>query len=259
MKEFLEEQAARINRPEFIGEDPVQFPRRFEDLRDIEIVSFLASMIAWGKRTMICNNAEKMLTLMGHDPYHYVMDEGYLDLDPSMNLHRTFFARDFCHFLTGLREIYRRYGSVDGFSAAVKAAEDPAPAWKLVEEMQKIITDANGGVASKRGLPNNLKTTALKRVNMALRWLVRDDGIVDMGVWKSIPKSKLYIPLDVHVGNTARDLGLLTRRQDDRKAVDELTAKLLEYRPEDPCYYDYALFGIGIEGKNAQCTMHNKI
>lgn len=249
MKDFLDEQAARINRPEFIGEDPVQFPRRFEDLRDIEIVAFLASMIAWGKRTMICRNAEKILMLMGHDPYNYVMDEGYLDLNPDMNIHRTFFARDLRHFLTGLREIYRRYGSIDAFSTSINAADSDAPAWKLVEEMQKIITDANGGVPAKRGLPNNLKTTALKRVNMALRWLVRDDGIVDMGVWKSIPKSKLFIPLDVHVGNTARDLGLLTRKQDDRKAVEELTSKLCEYRPEDPCYYDYALFGIGIEGK----------
>lgn len=256
MKEFLDEQAASINRPEFIGQDPVQFPRRFEDLRDIEIVAFLASMIAWGKRTMICRNAEKILGLMGHDPYNYVMDEGYLDLNPDMNIHRTFFARDLRHFLTGLREIYRRYGSIDAFSTSINAADSDAPAWKLVEEMQKIITDANGGVPSKRGLPNNLKTTALKRVNMALRWLVRDDGIVDMGVWKSIPKSKLYIPLDVHVGNTARNLGLLTRKQDDRKAVEDLTFRLREYRPEDPCYYDYALFGIGIEG-NAQCTMRN--
>ena len=252
MKRFLDEEAALINRPEFIGDDPVQFPRRFEKLQDIEIVSLLASMIAWGKRTMICRDAECLLALMGHDPYNYVMDEGYLDLDPNQNIHRTFFARDLQHFLTGMREIYRRYPSLDAFSDAVKAADDAAPAWKLVEEMQKIITDANGGVPSKRGLPNNLKQTALKRVNMALRWLVRDDGIVDMGVWKSIPKSKLYIPLDVHVGNTARELGLLTRRQDDRKAVEELTQVLRKYRPDDPAYYDYALFGIGVNGKSLE-------
>lgn len=248
MKEFLDEQAALINRPEFIADDPVQFPRRFESLQDIEIVSLLASLIAWGKRTMICRDAERLLALMGHDPYNYVMDEGYLDLDPSQNIHRTFFARDLIHLLTGLREIYKKYGSLDAFSTAIKAGEDPAPAWRLVEEMQKIITDANGGVVSKRGLPNNLKQTALKRVNMALRWLVRDDGIVDMGVWKSISKSKLYIPLDVHVGNTARDLGLLTRKADDRKAVEELTERLREYRPDDPAYYDFALFGIGVTG-----------
>lgn len=248
MKRFLDEQASLINRPEFIPEDPVQFPRRFDKLQDIEVVSLLASLIAWGKRTMICRDAERLLSLMGHDPYNYVMDEGYRDLDPTLNIHRTFFARDLQHLLTGMREIYLRYPSLDAFSAAIKVAEDPAPAWKLVEEMQKIITEANGGVVSKRGLPNNLKQTALKRVNMALRWLVRDDGIVDMGVWSSIPKSKLYIPLDVHVGNTARDLGLLTRKQDDRKAVEELTSVLRTMRPDDPAYYDYALFGIGVTG-----------
>lgn len=249
MKAFLDEQAALINRPEFIADDPVQFPRRFDRLQDIEIVSILVSLIAWGKRTMICRDAERLLALMDHDPYNYVMDEGYLDLDPALNIHRTFFARDLQHLLAGLRAIYSSYPSLDAFSDAVKAADDPAPAWRLVGEMQKIITDANGGVPSKRGLPNNLKQTALKRINMALRWLVRDDGIVDMGVWKSIPKSKLYIPLDVHVGNTARDLGILTRRQDDRKAVEELTGVLRQYRPDDPVYYDYALFGIGVNGK----------
>lgn len=248
MKEFLDEQAAMICRPEFIAEDPVQFPRRFESLQDIEIVSLLAAHIAWGKRSMICRDVERLLVLMDHDPYRYVMEEGYLDLDPDMNIHRTFFARDLRHMLAGLREIYRRFGSIDSFSVAVDAASDTAPAWKLVGEMQKVIADANPGVVSKRGFPANLKTTALKRVNMALRWLVRDDGIVDMGVWKSIPKSKLYIPLDVHVGNTARDLGLLSRKQDDRKAVEELTVRLREFRPDDPAYYDYALFGIGVTG-----------
>ncbi len=248
MKDFLDEQAALINRPEFIADDPVQFPRRFGRLEDIEIVSFLASMIAWGKRTMICRDAERLLALMDHDPWRYVMYEGYLDLDPALNIHRTFFARDLIHFLKGLRQIYLTHGSLDAFAAHIDAASDPAPAWKLVEEMQKVITAANDGEPSRRGLPNNLKQTALKRVNMALRWLVRDDGIVDMGVWRSIPKSKLYIPLDVHVGNTARDLGLLTRRADDRKAVEELTERLRQFRPDDPAYYDYALFGIGVTG-----------
>lgn len=85
---------------------------------------------------------------------------------------------------------------------------------------------------------------------MALRWLVRDDGIVDMGVWKSIPKSRLYIPLDVHVGNTARNLGILERKSNDRRAVELLTGEMRQLRPDDPAFYDFALFGIGMEGKN---------
>lgn len=245
--ELLDYEAKRINNPDFIDKDPVQFPRRFERLQDIEIAGLLSAIIAWGNRKMICRDAERMLTLMDNEPYAYVMDEGYEDLNPDMNLHRTFFARHFQYFLRGMRCIYQEYGSLDAFSAAVRAGESMAPAWKLVEEMQKIMSDVNAGETCSQCLPVNLNQTALKRINMALRWFVRDDGIVDMGVWKSIPKSKLYIPLDLHVGNVSRELGLLTRKANDRKSVEELTSVLRDLRPEDPCIYDYALFGIGIE------------
>lgn len=244
--ELLDAEATRINRPEFIGNDPVQFPRRFSDLRDIEITALLSAIIAWGKRSMICRDAERMLSLMYGQPYAYVMNRGYEDLPPEMNLHRTFFASHFQYFLRGMHKIYKDYGSLDAFSAAHHTADDPAPAWKLVEEMERVMRGENGGTDCPQCLPVNLKATALKRINMALRWLVRDDGIVDMGVWKSIPKSRLYIPLDVHVGNTARNLGILERKSNDRKAVEQLTATLRTLRPEDPVFYDYALFGIGV-------------
>lgn len=244
--DLLDREAHRINRPEFISNDPVQFPRRFSRLQDIEIVAFLAAIIAWGKRTMICRDAERMLALMDHEPYKYVMDEGYEDLDPKINIHRTFFGEHFSYFLRGMREIYSRFGNLDAFGAAMKVGESESPAWKLVGEMQKIMCDVNNGATCSQCLPVNLDATALKRVNMALRWLVRDDGIVDMGVWNSIPKEKLYIPLDVHVGNTARSLGLLERKSNDRKSVEILTATLRTLRPDDPVFYDYALFGIGV-------------
>lgn len=247
IRELLDSEAARINNPAFIADDPVQFPRQFTDLRDIEITSLLSAIIAWGNRKMICRDAERMLTLMDHEPYRYVMDEGYEDLNPDMNLHRTFFGRHFQYFLRGLNRIYKDYGSLDNFSAAIKAGETEAPAWHLVEKMQEIMSDVNNGATCSQCLPVNLSQTALKRINMALRWLVRDDGIVDMGVWKSIPKSKLFIPLDVHVGNISRELGLLSRKANDRKSVEKLTSLLRTLRPEDPCIYDFALFGIGVE------------
>lgn len=245
IRDLLDSEAKRINRPEFIDKDPVQFPRRFERLQDIEISAFLAAMIAWGNRKMICRDIEKMLGLMDNQPYEYMMDKGYLDLDPDMNIHRTFFARHLQHFLAGLRKIYKEYGSLEAYSKALQIGESEAPAWTLVENLNKVLKEENGKESS-RCFPLNLKTTALKRVNMALRWLVRDDGIVDLGVWKSIPKDKLLIPLDVHVGNVSRELGLLERKSNDRKAVEELTTVLRSLRPEDPVYYDYALFGIGI-------------
>lgn len=246
--ELLNREAARINSVKFIESDPVQFPRRFSRLEDIEVVAIISAIIAWGRRPMICRNAERILSLMDYDPYNYVMDEGYEDLPADMNLHRTFFARNLQYLLRGLRRIFKKYGSIDAFASACRVGESEAPAWLLVENLQKVMSEENGGMRDARCFPVNLRTTALKRINMALRWLVRDDGIVDLGVWKSISKSKLFIPMDVHVRNTAADLGLLTRKQADRKNVELLTALLRTLRPDDPAYYDYALFGIGIEG-----------
>lgn len=245
IRELLDSEAARINHPSFIEKDPVQFPRRFESLQDIEIVSFLAATLAWGNRKMICRDIEKMLSLMDNEPYKYMMDRGFEDLDPKVNIHRTFFASHLQHFLKGLRKIYQDYGSLDAFAYANKVGEEEAPSWKLVELINKVLLEENGESCS-RCLPLNLNQSALKRVNMALRWLVRDDGIVDLGLWKSIPKNKLYIPLDVHVGNVSRELGLLTRKANDRKSVEELTKVLRQIKPEDPAIYDFALFGIGV-------------
>ncbi|MDE6576996.1 MAG: TIGR02757 family protein [Muribaculaceae bacterium] len=252
IRDLLNEEAERINNVSFIDKDPVQFPRRFSRLQDIEIAAFLSAIIAWGNRKMICRDAERMLNLMDNEPYRYVMEEGYEDLNPDMNLHRTFFGRHFQYFLRGLHKIYSDYGSVDAFSASVKAGDSETPSWKLVAEMQKIMSEVNGGATCSQCLPVNLEQTALKRINMALRWLVRDDGIVDMGVWKSIPKSKLYIPLDVHVGNISRELGLLTRKANDKKSTEQLTELLRTIRPEDPVVYDFALFGIGVESRDVK-------
>lgn len=251
IRDLLDMEAKRINDVSFIDKDPVQFPRRFSKLQDIEITAFLSAIIAWGNRKMICRDAERMLTLMDNEPYKYVMEEGYEDLNPDMNLHRTFFGRHFQYFLRGMRRIYKDYGSLDAFSSAVRAGDSGAPSWKLVEEMQKVMSEENGGATCSQCLPVNLDQTALKRVNMALRWLVRDDGIVDMGVWKSIDKSKLFIPLDVHVGNISRELGLLRRKANDRKSTEQLTELLRTLRPDDPTVYDFALFGIGVEARNS--------
>lgn len=245
IKELLDSEAFRINNPSFIDKDPVQFPRRYESLKDIEIVSFLAAMLAWGNRKMICRDIEKLMALMDSQPYSYMMDRGYEDLDPKLNIHRTFFASHLRHFLKGLRKVYKDYGSIDNFASAHNVGENDAPAWKLVELLNRVLLEENGENCN-RCFPLNLNQSALKRVNMALRWLVRDDGIVDMGVWKSIPKNKLYIPLDVHVGNVSRELGLLSRKANDRKSVEELTKVLRTLRPEDPAIYDFALFGIGV-------------
>ncbi len=246
LKDLLDSEAARINSPAFIADDPVQFPRRFDDPRDIEIAALLSATIAWGNRKMICRNCDKMLSLMDHQPFNYMMDEGYEEL-PDGNIHRTFFVDNLRHYMRGLRRIYAAHGSLQQFARHENIAADHAPAWKLVEGINREIAAANDGVTDSRCLPQNLATTALKRVNMALRWLVRNDGIVDIGIWDVITPGQLYIPLDVHVNDTARELGLLTRRSADRRAVDEIMTSLRCFNPDDPVIYDYALFGIGMK------------
>lgn len=248
LRELLDREAARFNTPDFIAADPVQFPRRFDSLADIEIASLLASTVAWGNRKMICANINKMLALMEWAPAAYLLDKGYEEL-PDMNIHRTFFARDLRAFLRGLYPIYSRHGSLHEFARAKGVGQAEHPAWALAAAINASLEEANRGhddVNLSRCLPQNLKTTALKRLNMALRWLVRDDGIVDLGVWDVIKPSQLYIPLDVHVGDTSRELGLLSRNANDRKSVEELTATLRRFNPADPVIYDYALFSLGL-------------
>ena len=246
LRELLDSEARRINSEAFIADDPVQFPRRFSSLPDIEITALLCATLAWGNRRMICRDCEKLLTLMDNQPYAYVIDEGYLDLDPDINIHRTFFGRNLRHYLRGLRAIYTRHGSLNDFARAIDAGEAEAPAWRLAEGLNAELSAANSGCTDSRCLPVNTSTTALKRLNMALRWLVRRDGIVDLGVWDSITPAQLRIPLDVHVGDVSRELGLLCRRSNDRKAVEELSGRLREFNPDDPTLYDFALFGIGM-------------
>lgn len=245
LREMLDAEAARINSPSFIADDPVQFPRRYERQQDIEIAALLAATIAWGNRKMICRNCDRMLGIFEGRPYDYVMEQAYEEL-PAGNIHRTFFTGNLKHYLRGLHSIYSRYATLEDFAKAVGAPSAEMPAWQLVAAMNVDFTEANGGCNDSRCLPGNLHTTALKRINMALRWLVRDDGIVDLGIWKSLKPSQLYIPLDVHVGNTSRELGLLTRRSNDRAAVVQLTDALRRFRPDDPVIYDFALFGIGM-------------
>lgn len=246
---LLEQEVRRYNTPAFIDDDPVQFPRLYSDKRDIEIASLLVSTIAWGKREMILRDASRMLLSMDHQPYNFVIDQAYEQLDDDTNVHRTFFNRNLKYYLRGLREIYSRYGSLEDFARAEGVATSDAPAWTLAEAINRELAAANGGASDSRCLPCNIDSTALKRLNMALRWLVRRDGIVDLGVWDIITPDKLYIPLDVHVGNVSRALGLLDRRSNDRRAVEQLTACLREMCPDDPVKYDFALFGAGVYAK----------
>lgn len=246
LKRLLDKMVLQYNCKDFIVSDPVQFPHLFDEKKDIEIVALLASIIAWGNRTMILRSGKKMFfDIMGGKPYDFIMREEYNTLDASANIHRTFFVRDFCYICKGLRQIYLSNDSIEHLFKGVDT-------WQGIEHLRREIAEANGGVSS-RHISNPVSVggkpaSACKRLHMMLRWLCRDDGIVDLGVWKNVSPSSLMIPLDVHVARIGRELGLIERKQNDRKTVEELTKKLREFSPDDPVKYDFALFGVGVNG-----------
>ena len=191
-----------------------------------------------------------MFALMGASPYGFVMKGNYRKLqshdsgnrqDGRRCIHRTFFESDLLYFCKGFRACYAKYGSLEALFAAA------ADVWEGISLFRETMAAGNGGRYTKH-IANPAADSACKRINLALRWLVRREGPVDMGLWKSLSPASLYIPLDLHVGRAARHLGLLEsgRKANDRKAVISITEKLKELCPEDPIKYDLALFGLDI-------------
>lgn len=249
IKDLLFKEAQRINQPDFALSDPVQFPKAFTTKQDIEIAAILAATLAWGNRKMIIRDVARLLDFAEGEPLRWLMHRDFECIDDDANIHRTIFGRDIKWLLRGLRKIYGDYGSLDDLMAHIDAEIQDATPWDFAEAINGICTDVSGDNCQKC-LPSQFATTALKRVNMALRWLVRNDGIVDIGVWQSLTPDRLYIPLDVHVGNTARSLGLLQRKANDRRSCRILTEALRKFNPTDPTLFDFALFGIGVEKHN---------
>lgn len=243
LKDYLDELVAKNNTEAFIKDDPVQFPHRYSDVRDIEIVSFLVATIAWGNRKMILNSANNMLAIMGKSPYDYVMSGGWEKLDDSKCVHRTFFGRDLKYYCKGLSKAYQM--PVNSLENVFYNEEHDV--WRGIQNFRDLIAEANGCTSKHISNPSCCepkKGSACKRLHMALRWLVRNDGMVDLGIWKRLNPRDLMIPLDVHVARVSRDLGLIERKSNDRQTVEMLTAKLREFDPADPVKYDFALFGV---------------
>ncbi len=247
LKEFLDEKVIEYNNPGFIGLDPVQIPHMFNCKEDIEISGFLASTISWGNRKMIINNAKRMMELMGHSPYDFIMNHKENDLLIIDDfVHRTFNSTDLLVFIEALKYIYKYRGGLESVFRDHKTADSLQPA---IHQLRTIFFSLPHPVRTEKHLPDPLKGSAAKRINMFLRWMVRnDDKGVDFGIWKDISPAILSCPLDIHSGNTARQLGLLSRKQNDARAVNELDMALRKFDPEDPVKYDFALFGLGVSG-----------
>jgi uncharacterized protein (TIGR02757 family) len=245
LKSFLDEKVIQYNTLEFIESDPVQIPHLFSQKEDIEIAGFLSATIAWGNRKMIIKNSHKMMDLMGSAPYDFVMSHTENDLERLETfVHRTFNGQDFASFIRSLKNIYQNH---NGLESVYAKNQELATMQKSISEFKKTFFEIPHQYRTQKHISDPLNNSAAKRINMFLRWMVRQDNKgVDLGIWKSISPASLSCPLDVHSGNVARKLGLLTRKQNDGKALAELDLKLREFDANDPVKYDFALFGLGI-------------
>jgi uncharacterized protein (TIGR02757 family) len=245
LRDFLDQRVDIYNRPSFIGLDPISIPHRFTAREDIEIAGVLAATVAWGNRVAIIRSADRMMALMGNSPYDFVINHRDSDLKGIDGcIHRTFNAEDFIYFIEALKYIYLEKGGMEAVFTGHQSGDSLQGA---IHEFGKIFFELPHNARTRRHISDPYKGSAAKRINMFLRWMVRrDDRGVDFGLWSSLSPSVLSCPLDVHSGNVARKLGLLTRKQSDAKSVAELDAALRKMDPADPVKYDYALFGLGV-------------
>jgi uncharacterized protein (TIGR02757 family) len=242
--EFLEAKYGQYNRPEFIETDPISVPHRFKRKEDIEIAAFLTATISWGNRMSIVKDAEKLIERMDASPYEFIVNAGDRETEQYESFyHRTFNGTDCIFFLKSLKNIYIQHGGLEPlFIPAHKKNIKDALCF-----FRSVFLETGHFKRSEKHLADPCKGASAKRLLMFLRWMVREDKRgVDFGLWKKIHPSALFCPLDVHSGNVARKLGLLARKQNDWKAVEELTENLRKFDPEDPVKYDFALFGLGV-------------
>jgi uncharacterized protein (TIGR02757 family) len=249
-KALLDIKYQQFNRVGFIASDPVCIPHLFTKKEDIEIAGFLAATIAWGNRKSIIQNATKLMDRMGNEPHTFILNHTKNDQKPFLKfVHRTFNGNDCVFFLNALQNIYKEYGSLElAFTKGLNT--DSENIKNAIVHFRTIFLKTKHLSRSEKHISNPDNKSSAKRLCMYLRWMVRPpQGGVDFGIWKNISPAQLCLPLDVHTGRVSRELGLLTRQQNDWQAVEELTNTLKQMDKNDPVKYDFALFGLGVSGE----------
>ena len=253
---WLDEAAERFERPDFLEDDPLGVAHRYSDPKDVAIAGFLAATLAWGNRKSILRSCDALLDRMDDAPAEFVASAGPQELARLDDfVHRTFQGEDARRFVLCLRSLEGDGGLHGAFRSAFHEAPDtpgrpgvPDAGQALHAFKTRFFRDHPAGRTSKH-VADPLKGSAAKRLCMYLRWMVRPARRgVDLGLWTDIPLAALRLPLDVHTGNVARELGLLQRKASDWRAVEEVTDVLRKLDPLDPVRYDFALFGMGVTG-----------
>lgn len=251
MKSLLDQWVARYNRPDFITDDPICIPHLFTLKQDIEIMGFWAATLAWGQRKTIIAKSKELIDLMDGKPYEFILHHSDQDLKRVEGfVHRTFNGTDALYFIDFFKRWYSEHESLEqAFTGGMKKKDETVEAG--INHFRKVFFNVDYAPArTGKHIASPDRKSACKRINMFLRWMVRqDDKGVDFGIWKNIKPAQLVCPLDVHVERVSKQLGLLKRKPTDWQAALELTEVLRTYDPQDPVKYDFALFGMGVENK----------
>lgn len=254
LRDFLNEKAWQYNNKNFIESDPISIPHRFSLKQDIEIAAFFAATLAWGQRKTIINKCNELLNMMDNRPYDFLIHHQPNDLKPFLKFkHRTFNATDALYFIESLSVFYKTHTSLE--EAFVQNLDLTQPAAADVFLIEQALIQFNKVFFGLPDVPQRTRKhvstparkSACKRLNMFLRWMVRQDACgVDFGIWKQISPSQLVCPCDVHVERVARKLKLISRKGMDWQTAIELTTNLRKLNAADPVLYDFALFGVGV-------------
>ena len=248
--DLLNKYYTQFNQPDFIPDDPIGLVHAFDDPRDREIIGFWVATLAWGRRATIIDKGAQLIELMGGEPYRFITEHREEDRARFADWkHRTFNFTDTLYFLEFLQQYYKENESLEDAFSRHLTPEDKTiePALRGFHNLFFSLPDAPHRTRKHVATPE--RKSRCKRLCMYLRWMVRqDDKGVDFGDWTTIQPRQLCLPLDVHVERVARKLKLLKRKQCDWKAVVELTDAVRQFDPEDPTKYDFALFGMGVEG-----------
>jgi len=242
IKEIFDQKIEKLNPVEFISNDPISIPHSFSNKEDIEISAFFASMLAWGNRKIIIKKTIDLINRMDNNPYNFIIYASQKELQNLKSFaHRTFNGNNIIDFINSLKIILLKYKNLENLFTKLYLEFNDLKF--VLIEFKKIFSKYFKDKKSLRHISSPENKSSSKRLNLFLKWMIRKDNKnIDFGLWKNIPMSKLYIPLDIHTGNTARKLGILTRKQNDWIAVEELTVFLRKLDQNDPIKYDYALF-----------------
>lgn len=248
LKDFLDEKVGKYNQLGFIKDDPVSIPHLFTKKQDIEIAGLFAATLAWGQRKTIIRKCRELMTMMDDDPYNFILNHSDIDLKPFLEFkHRTFNATDTLYFIEFLRSFYKKHDSLE--DAFLVSPDEQTVENGLIGFHNIFFGLPDFPNRTKKHVATPARKSTCKRLVMYLRWMVRQDKKgVDFGIWKNIKPAQLVCPCDLHVDRVARKLKLIRRKQTDWQSALELTEQLRKFDPKDPVKYDFALFGLGIEG-----------